>query len=206
LYLCITVIHSQRIYGTRVSIVGTVSPNIDVLTYGILVLEIITGRKNGSYDESNKAVNLLIDVSTTFCRSKPVSTCVCVSLFSSSTNNWRPLIVCDRRPSPTLECVVREGVRTDRIQCGGSVSAVRAQLGVVRHARIATSLIRGKVHIQGRDVGWFPTVLPAPPSLREKVSFKMRPHEECRRVDHTSLLSRLALQSHRRRAVDRVSD
>jgi hypothetical protein len=61
-----TVIHSQRIYGTRVSIVGTVSPKSDVLSYGILVLEIITGRKNGSYGESNKVVNLLTDVSRTF--------------------------------------------------------------------------------------------------------------------------------------------
>ncbi|TVU38674.1 hypothetical protein EJB05_12058, partial [Eragrostis curvula] len=39
-----------------------VSPKIDVFSYGILVLEIITGRKNGSSDESNKAVNLLTDV------------------------------------------------------------------------------------------------------------------------------------------------
>ncbi|GJN32575.1 hypothetical protein PR202_gb21089 [Eleusine coracana subsp. coracana] len=41
---------------------GNVSPKIDVFSYGILVLEIITGRKNSSYDESNKAVNLLTDV------------------------------------------------------------------------------------------------------------------------------------------------
>jgi serine/threonine protein kinase len=44
---------------------GTVSPKIDVFSYGVLVLEIITGRKNGSYDESNEAVNLLTDVSRT---------------------------------------------------------------------------------------------------------------------------------------------
>ncbi|KAK3127254.1 hypothetical protein QOZ80_7AG0570420 [Eleusine coracana subsp. coracana] len=41
---------------------GNVSPKIDVFSYGILVLEIITGKKNSSYDESNKAVNLLTDV------------------------------------------------------------------------------------------------------------------------------------------------
>nr|CAB3454532.1 unnamed protein product [Digitaria exilis] len=42
---------------------GNVSPKIDVFSFGVLVLEIITGRRNNSSsDESDKSVNLLTDV------------------------------------------------------------------------------------------------------------------------------------------------
>jgi len=45
---------------------GKVSPKIDVFSFGVLVLEIITGKRNTSSDDPDKAVNLLTDVSSIF--------------------------------------------------------------------------------------------------------------------------------------------
>jgi serine/threonine protein kinase len=45
---------------------GKVSPKIDVFSFGVLVLEIITGKRNTSSDDSDKAANLLTDVSSIF--------------------------------------------------------------------------------------------------------------------------------------------
>lgn len=52
---------------------GNVSPKIDVFSFGVLVLEIITGRRNNSSsDESDKSVNLLTDVSSILISPKAV--------------------------------------------------------------------------------------------------------------------------------------
>lgn len=43
---------------------GNVSPKIDIFSFGVLVLEIVTKRKNCSYgDGTTDTVNLLSDVS-----------------------------------------------------------------------------------------------------------------------------------------------
>jgi serine/threonine protein kinase len=43
---------------------GNVSPKIDIFSFGVLVLEIVTKRRNCSYDDCDTdTVNLLSDVS-----------------------------------------------------------------------------------------------------------------------------------------------
>ncbi|KAF0905234.1 hypothetical protein E2562_003838 [Oryza meyeriana var. granulata] len=41
---------------------GKVSPKIDIFSFGVLVLEIVTGRRNSSFNNTNSAVNLLTEV------------------------------------------------------------------------------------------------------------------------------------------------
>ncbi|KAG8099773.1 hypothetical protein GUJ93_ZPchr0013g35498 [Zizania palustris] len=41
---------------------GKVSPKIDIFGFGVLVLEIVTGRRNSSSDNPDSVVNLLTDV------------------------------------------------------------------------------------------------------------------------------------------------
>ncbi|EMS68894.1 Cysteine-rich receptor-like protein kinase 8 [Triticum urartu] len=44
------------------AIFGNVSPKIDIFSFGVLILEIVTRRKNNSSDDFNNTVNLLSDV------------------------------------------------------------------------------------------------------------------------------------------------
>lgn len=45
---------------------GKVSPKIDIFSFGVLVLEIVTGRRNSGFDNTYNAVNLLTEVSPIF--------------------------------------------------------------------------------------------------------------------------------------------
>ena len=45
---------------------GLLSVKLDVYSYGVMVLEIVTGRKNGSFQNSGTAINLLSTVSAHF--------------------------------------------------------------------------------------------------------------------------------------------
>lgn len=49
---------------------GEVSPKIDVFSFGVLVLEIITEKRNASSDDLDKETNLLTDVSSIFILTK----------------------------------------------------------------------------------------------------------------------------------------
>lgn len=47
---------------------GLLSVKLDVYSYGVMVLEIVTGQKNGSFQKNSEtAINLLSTVSVYFC-------------------------------------------------------------------------------------------------------------------------------------------
>lgn len=58
---------------------GNVSPKIDIFSFGVLMLEIVTKRRNcGSDDCETDTVNLLSDVSGSVYRSKPATVLSCL--------------------------------------------------------------------------------------------------------------------------------
>ncbi|XBJ00650.1 hypothetical protein VPH35_020504 [Triticum aestivum] len=62
---------TYRYMAPEYAIFGNVSPKIDIFSFGVLILEIVTRRKNNSSDDFNNTVNLLSDVYN--CRTKDMT-------------------------------------------------------------------------------------------------------------------------------------
>lgn len=66
---------------------GSVSPKVDVFSFGVLVLEIVTRRRNTSFDDCDNVKNLLSDVSSFMhCRIHIISS---LKVKFQLTNRWR---------------------------------------------------------------------------------------------------------------------
>uniref|UniRef100_I1QED6 Protein kinase domain-containing protein n=1 Tax=Oryza glaberrima TaxID=4538 RepID=I1QED6_ORYGL len=57
-----TVVGTYGYMAPEYVLFGKVSPKIDIFSFGVLVLEIVTGRRNSSFDNTYNAVNLLTEV------------------------------------------------------------------------------------------------------------------------------------------------
>lgn len=57
-----TVVGTYGYMAPEYALFGKVSPKIDIFSFGVLVLEIVTGRRNSGFDTTYNAVNLLTEV------------------------------------------------------------------------------------------------------------------------------------------------